>query len=497
MWASLGANILGTASKELMISLPFFLLLFDRAVISGTWRGAIRKWAWYLAHLVPPIAQVVLLSVGGIISGTKTVGFDVMVFTPKTYFLTQMEVICHYLRLSFWPSNLTLDYLDWPERKSLTEVWPFALVLIMLGSATAWGVLKNRLWGMIAAGFFLYLGPTSSIMPIQDAAFEHRMYLPLVSLVVLVVLGLAMTVRWLQVLIPDRRGLIQQVAVAGVSVVVFSLAFRTVVRNADYASPLSLYRQNFESRPNNPRVMAVYANMLSTTGNRDQALELMGRAVTLPRLNWTWNIDYAEMLHKSGKTESGLAVLDALHAGNPTDANINQHRALYYMSLNRMAEAERAFRLVLEHQPENWHSQFYLSVVLWDLQREGEARALWKSLTEKDPAFLPARAEQVRDYVKDPGAQAIQFPVMAKVALAVDRGVGQSDPRVADTLAMALARAGRFSEAVDAAQRAARLAEQAGWKPRLVALVRERAELYALGRPYLPVELEQYRLGLK
>jgi hypothetical protein len=86
---------------------------------------------------------------------------------------------------------------------------------------------------------------------------------------------------------------------------------------------------------------------------------------------------------------------------------------------------------------------------------------------------------------------------MAKVALAVDRGVGQSDPRVADTLAMALARAGRFSEAVDAAQRAARLAEQAGWKPRLVALVRERAELYASGRPYLPVELEQYRLGLK
>ena len=50
-------------------------------------------------------------------------------------------------------------------------------------------VWKNTLVGFWAAWVFLNLAPTSTILPIRDLAFEHRMYLPLAGLAVLAVWG--------------------------------------------------------------------------------------------------------------------------------------------------------------------------------------------------------------------------------------------------------------------------------------------------------------------
>ena len=43
--------------------------------------------------------------------------------------------------------------------------------------------------GLCLGSFFLILAPTSSIVPVVDAAFEHRMYLPLASVVVVAVIA--------------------------------------------------------------------------------------------------------------------------------------------------------------------------------------------------------------------------------------------------------------------------------------------------------------------
>ena len=118
---------------------------------------------------------------------SASAGFSIG-YEPLDYALNQCVVILHYIRLTFWPRGLCLDY-RWPIVKDWGKlVLPVLVILVML-AVTVWGLVRNRRWSYPAAWFFAVLAPTSSFVPIADLVFEHRMYLPLAGLVILVVLG--------------------------------------------------------------------------------------------------------------------------------------------------------------------------------------------------------------------------------------------------------------------------------------------------------------------
>ncbi len=175
------ACLLGMASKEVMISAPLVVLLYDRTFCAGSFREAWRRrYGFYLA-----LAGTWLLLAGLVLSmstlGTA-IGPGSQQFTWWSYLLTQPGVIVHYLRLAVWPSELCLDY-DWPPASTVAEVLLPATVVAGLIAATVWALLKRSAWGFLGAWFFAILAPTSSVVPIGQAAFEHRMYLPLAAVV--------------------------------------------------------------------------------------------------------------------------------------------------------------------------------------------------------------------------------------------------------------------------------------------------------------------------
>jgi len=116
-----------------------------------------------------------------------TAGFGYASVTPMSYFMTQPEVILHYLKLSVWPSTLCIDYL-WPKVKTMNEAIGPMIVVSLLFLTTLFCLRKRPEWAFWGLWFFLILAPTSSFMPIADAAVEHRMYLPLISVMIGVVL---------------------------------------------------------------------------------------------------------------------------------------------------------------------------------------------------------------------------------------------------------------------------------------------------------------------
>jgi hypothetical protein len=117
-------------------------------------------------------------------------GFDIDL-EPIDYFRTQLGVTWHYFRLLIWPLGQTLDY-DWP----LATRWSAATVVV---PALGWvGVLALLGWlayrGRRAATFWLgfavlVLLPSSSLLPIADLVFEHRMYLTVGGFAVLATLA--------------------------------------------------------------------------------------------------------------------------------------------------------------------------------------------------------------------------------------------------------------------------------------------------------------------
>jgi hypothetical protein len=108
--------------------------------------------------------------------------------SPVEYALSQPGVILHYLRLCFWPQGQCF-YYAWPVASTVWEIIPPLAVVVGLLLTTGWLVIRRPELAFLGGWFFVILAPTSSVLPIKDLAFEHRMYLPLAAVITVVVLG--------------------------------------------------------------------------------------------------------------------------------------------------------------------------------------------------------------------------------------------------------------------------------------------------------------------
>jgi Tfp pilus assembly protein PilF len=246
---------LGMGSKEVMVSAPLVVLLYDRIFLAGSVRTLLReRWPLYVGLVATWVILLVPVQIAlGIHPDlTGTGGGGVPGLTPWWYLLSQAAVILHYLRLVVWPHPLVLDY-GWPAPETLGDVVLPCILVLGLLLATAWALWRRPEIGFLGAAFFLILAPTSSIMPIDDLAFEHRMYLPLAAVVVLAVVAATFALEALTVLFDWRR--ITRILVAGgtLASVLAVLVVLTLWRNQDYQSRVSIWRTVVTARPDNDR----------------------------------------------------------------------------------------------------------------------------------------------------------------------------------------------------------------------------------------------------
>jgi len=273
--AAVAACGLGMGSKEVMVSAPIVVLLYDRAFIAGSFRDALRRrWGLYLGLAATWIILIrsVLEAFGphAVLAGA---GFGVKSVTPLLYVQSQCGVILHYLRLVFWPAGLCLDYF-WPIARSAREIAPGAAVVGILLAATVWALVRRPGWGFVGALFFLVLAPTSSIMPIQDLAVEHRMYLPLAAVLAAVVVA--------AFLLGRRQGLGVGTLLVLCAAGAVALGMATYRRNADYRTVRSIYEDTVAKRPANPRAWVSLGSAKAVAGEYDAALQCFDRALKLP-----------------------------------------------------------------------------------------------------------------------------------------------------------------------------------------------------------------------
>ena len=178
------ASCLGMATKQIVITLPLMLLIYDFFFLSNGDLKILKQ--RYLSHiaLFSTISVTIYLSAAGL---QKFVAFDYakgvqMPFgepvTSFQYFMTQLHVIPYYIKLLFIPTNLNLDY-DWPiiMHLDLTTVLFFILLAAIAGFGI-WAYRRAKLLSFAIIWFFVTLSVTSSFLVIYDMIFEHRLYLP-------------------------------------------------------------------------------------------------------------------------------------------------------------------------------------------------------------------------------------------------------------------------------------------------------------------------------
>lgn len=253
LMAAVAACVLGMGSKEVMVSAPLMVLLYDRLFVAGTFAAALKQRRGFYAALAATWLVVAFYQMDDPRRGS--VLFDSNKLTILDYFRTQLTVILHYLRLVFWPTPLVLDSQDWPLIKEFSSalIWPLA-VLGSLAVATVVGIFSGYWWSILGAWFFAILAPTSSFIPIvSEIVSERRMYLPLAAVIVLVVF-LADSL-WRRLVKRYRLGNTGAQMVPGfiLVVTVLILGTMTFARNGDYRQELTIWIANVADRPNNSR----------------------------------------------------------------------------------------------------------------------------------------------------------------------------------------------------------------------------------------------------
>jgi len=471
--AAVASCVLGMATKEVMVTAPLLVLLYDRVFCAKSWRELFhRRWALYaaLAASWAVLAGLMIMN-----PRTQTVGFNLEYVKPLDYAKTQFAVIVHYLHLAVVPWPLCLDY-GWPVATKVGDFVPHAVVIVLLLAETVIALLRRPALGFLGVWFFLILAPTSSFVPIADLCFEHRMYLPLAAVVTLVVVGAYLAVglifrvsryRWI-------AGVVVTAAVAAV------LGLLTVRRNMDYYSDYAMWREVVRRRPGNARAHHNFGNsLLKIHSKLDEAERHFTRAIELYP-------DYALAHNGLGVVYLRRGQLDKAKRQfkrgiqlAPGFATIHNNLGKVYASRGQWDKATPCFIRAIRLDPGNadWHYAMFR--MLAGAGRDRQALKHLRIFLLAKPGHVGARNDLAWLLATSPDGGVRDGRRAVEIAQGVC-GEAETFGNLA-TLAAAYAEAGDFAQAVRTQQRAVELTERAGSDQ--ADKYRRRLELYRSGRP--------------
>jgi len=335
---SVAACLLGMGSKEAMITAPFVVLVYDRIFVSDSFKQVLKARWWFYALLAATGAVVIAY----VLTGSRAKVETVATMTTWQFFLTQLEAIVrYYLKLSLWPHPLIFDY-GAPFAKSLSAVWPYALLLLALAAATIWALRRHPPAAFLSVWFFVVLSPSSSVMKrAAESISERVMYLPLAGLsagAVIVVYILFKRNHW-----PPRI-----LAAAG-TIVVFALGTATFVRNRDYSSALALWTDTVKKRPDNARAWDNLGGEYIRRGRHQDAAAAFAGAVQANPGYPDAHLNLATALARTGQLNKAIKELDRAIALKPDLAHAFRIRGSVHGMLKRydlaVADLSRAIEL--------------------------------------------------------------------------------------------------------------------------------------------------------
>ncbi len=336
-WAVL-CCALGMLSKPVMVTAPVVFLVYDRVFLSASWKELFRRRGRLYAGLaatgliLPPVLACGAQEYRGL------VGMGLQKISPLAYLATEPGVILHYLRLSFWPHPLVLDY-QWPVVAHFKEaLFPAAAVLGLL-ALTGWALRRRPEIGFLGVWFFGILAPTSSFLPIVDPAFEHRMYLPLAAVVLAFLAGLRA--------LAGRRPLSWAVPLALIPL----LTLAAVRRNEVYSDPVVFWQEEISGRPGNARAYVNLGAALQAAGRSAEAGDAFRAALALhPDLSDAHN-NLAYLLLLQGKPEEAYPHYREALRLSPSYAMAHKGMAMTLQKMGRLEEAEAEYAEALRLNP--------------------------------------------------------------------------------------------------------------------------------------------------
>jgi tetratricopeptide (TPR) repeat protein len=246
---SLVAFFLGLAAKEVAVTLPLVLLLYDR-MVGPKERGAgalARALARYAAYggVVALYLVVRMASLGALVeSDSGTWG------TLLTRVLTATKIVATYAWLTLVPFPANPYYVIvpvlWPPP---TDWWAATGGLAVLLALTVWAAWRAPVWGFAAIWFWVTLIPSVGVdlLPVPTAIMAERfLYLPSVGFCLLLAMGVRRVLGSGRALAADQ---LRPLPALGLATLLLGYVLLTLWRNEPWKDHYNLYSYMVEMSP--------------------------------------------------------------------------------------------------------------------------------------------------------------------------------------------------------------------------------------------------------
>lgn len=231
--------VLAMWSKEISYTLPAAIIMYELFFIRNNENKPYSKFIIVSTTLlIIGALYVAFISFGGNLAETQKI-------TSSEYLMTQFRVLVTYIRLLFVPYNLNVDY-EFPLSHSLLDFSTMGSLLLLIG-IIAGGVLLYKNYRLLSFGifwFFLTQSIESSIFPITDVIFEHRLYLSMFGFIIFFV-GL-----FYYFVIKKQS---HKFVVSALVIIIAAYSYAAYERNKVWETNFTLFSDVIEKSPNKAR----------------------------------------------------------------------------------------------------------------------------------------------------------------------------------------------------------------------------------------------------
>ncbi|MBI2413559.1 MAG: tetratricopeptide repeat protein, partial [Deltaproteobacteria bacterium] len=383
-------------TKEISFTLPLAIILFEATLFGkGEARTRIKALVPFaLTLLIIPLTFLTHEAAPGMgISDSITAlqNKELSELSRYEYLITQFRVIVIYLRLLALPYGLNLLY-EMKTYKSfftpevvasfifLLALFVFAVYVLVRShkNKSAYGVLFSIgvLW------FFLTLSVESSLIPIRDVIFEHRLYLPS--------FGAFLAFFSMVFYILGKRGEGRAAPVILAFLIALPLGIAAHKRNEVWKDGLSLWSDVVEKSPESPlgrlNLGAVYykkglireaeiqfmesirldpsfniarmnlATLYQETGRFDDAIEWFREAITIDPANSKALYNLGLTFKAKGLNEDAVISYLAALKADPAYSEVYYALGDAYLALGRTPEAVESYSFFITKAPDQYRS---------------------------------------------------------------------------------------------------------------------------------------------
>ena len=334
--ASLILAVVAMFTKENTVTLPLMILLYEfcffNVVREETSSSPTFNWLYVAPFLLTifVIPVTILLTKAQQFQAIQRFVHEPGGTSPWHYLLTQFRVIVTYIRLLFLPLNQNLDY-DFSISKSIFA-WPVLMSFSFLAGILYWAkqlFSRYRLVSFSICWFFLTLSLESSVFPLKNVIFEHRLYLPLVGYSMFLVSG---------VYYLFSKNTIKTMVIILTLIVSFN-SILTYQRNKVWKDEITLWSDALGKSPHKARPINDLGFAYCQLGNYALAISDYNKAIAIdPNFADAYvgrGLSYANQ----GKFAQAISDYNKAIALEPTFAEAYNNRGIFYLHQGDSAKA--------------------------------------------------------------------------------------------------------------------------------------------------------------